>query len=102
MRTLTEKTIREVAAYRDWELMACVARTNHVHVVVGADAKPEKVMNDFKSWVTRRLREAKLLSADTRLWARHGSTCYLWSQAEIVAACRYAEEGQGEELKTGR
>ena len=52
-RQVVEATIREEAAHRGWFIHALTVRTNHVHVVVTANATPEKVMNDFKSWATR-------------------------------------------------
>lgn len=54
-RASVEKTIEEVCAHRGWQLHAVNVRTNHVHVVVSARPAPEKVMNDFKSYCTRRL-----------------------------------------------
>src|SRR6266700_977813 len=42
-RTVVLRTIREVAAQRGWKLWAVHVRTNHVHIVVTAAAKPEKV-----------------------------------------------------------
>lgn len=98
LRKVIDRTIREVITYRGWELFALAVRTNHVHIVVGTDGKPEKAMNDFKAWSTRRLREASLILHDTRLWAQHGSTRYLWNDEEIAAACRYVAEGQGVDI----
>ena len=37
-----------------------------MHSVVGAGYKPEKLMNSFKSYATRKLREAKLISDDVK------------------------------------
>src|ERR1039457_5365640 len=44
---------REVCLHRGWSLLAAHVRTNHVHVVVEAEVRPEKVMNDFKSYASR-------------------------------------------------
>jgi len=73
------------------------ARTNHVHSVVGAGHKPEAVMNSFKSYATRKLREAKLISDEVKPWARHGSTPYLWTDDELQRAIDYVINGQGDE-----
>ncbi|MGH2524913.1 MAG: transposase, partial [Anaerolineales bacterium] len=59
-REVVLKTIQEVCAHRGWSLLAAHVRSNHVHVVVQAVAKPEKVMNDFKAYASRRLNEAGL------------------------------------------
>ncbi len=56
-RRVVEKTIADHCRIRGWELHAVNCRTNHVHVVVGADREPEIVRNQFKAWCTRRLKE---------------------------------------------
>src|SRR4030095_1671012 len=61
-RAVVAAAIREVCDRRGYTLYAVNARTNHVHSVVGTEAKPEHMMNSFKSYATRKLREAKLLS----------------------------------------
>lgn len=94
-RTVVLRTIREVAAHRKWKLWAVHVRTNHVHVVVTADSKPEKVMADFKAWASRRLREAFGESADRDRWTQHGSTRYLNTHASLDAAIAYVVEEQG-------
>ena len=56
-RVVVLDTIREVACHRNWRLLGCHVRTNHVHIVVAASAKPEKIMSDFKAYASRRLKE---------------------------------------------
>lgn len=96
MRAAVDRTIQEVARHRGWTIGAISVRTNHVHVVVEAEATPERVMNDFKSWATRRLREAGLANADQLLWTKHGSTRYLKNSEGIRAAIDYVERFQDE------
>ena len=93
-RRVIERTIREVVAHRGWDLHALNARTNPVHIVVTADRSAERVMNDFKSWCTRRLREAGLFAPDVRPWVYHGSTQYVWTPADLLAVCQYVLEEQ--------
>ncbi len=82
-------------AYRDWTLHAVSARTNHVHVVVTAPgAEPERVLSQFKTWCTRRLREAGLFGSGDRVWTTHGSTRYLWNEHSALAAVDYVLERQ--------
>ncbi len=101
-RGIVHVAIGDVAEHRDWTLHAVNVRTNHVHVVVGAGAPPEQVMNAMKSWATRRMVEAGVLPSGTKAWTRHGSTRYLWKEEQVAEACRYACDGQGEDLpKTG-
>lgn len=88
-------TIRAVADYRGWTLHGLAVRTNHVHVVVSASGVlPEPVMEDFKAYSARRLREAGLLTADVKPWTRHGSAIYLWKAGQVAAAVDYVVERQ--------
>lgn len=97
-RRVVRAAIEGVALHRGWTLSAIHVRTNHVHVVVAADVPPERIMNDFKSWATRRLREAGLVTSDAKVWGRHGSTRYLHDTRAVENACRYVLDGQGVEL----
>ncbi len=47
--------LREVCSYRGWNLWAAHVRTNHVHVIVEAEVRPENVMNALKSYASRSL-----------------------------------------------
>jgi len=96
-RTVVEDAIREVCDQRKYTLHAVNARSNHVHSVVTARCKPEHVLNSFKSYATRRLRETNVLNETIRPWARHGSTPYLWTADEVQRAIDYVINGQGDE-----
>jgi REP element-mobilizing transposase RayT len=96
-RAIVEAAIHEVCQYRNWVLHAVNARMNHVHSVVSARCPPENVMNNFKSYATRRLREAGALAQHVRPWARHGSTPYLWTEEQVARAVDYVVNGQGDE-----
>jgi len=98
-RQVVLATIIEVAAYRKWRLWAVHVRTNHVHVVVTANTKPEKVMNDFKIWCSRRLRETFNESADRDRWTQHGSTRYLFEEDKIIEKIDYVLNEQGEPME---
>jgi REP element-mobilizing transposase RayT len=97
-RTVVLRTIREVATHRGWKLWAVHVRTNHVHIVVTASPKPEKVMADFKAWASRRLREAFDESPDRDRWTQHGSTRYLNTQDTLEAAIAYVIDQQGDPM----
>lgn len=73
-------------------------RTNHVHVVITANAKPEKVLNDLKVWCSRRLRESLSEPGDRERWTRHGSTRYIWKEYSLAEAIRYVLDEQGERM----
>jgi REP element-mobilizing transposase RayT len=95
MRQTVETAIRDHADIRQWHLHALAVRTNHVHVVVGAPGQtPETVMEEFKSWGTRRLRRAELVGPKARVWADHGSTRYLWEPEDIIKAVDYVVNWQ--------
>jgi REP element-mobilizing transposase RayT len=72
-----------------WVLLAVNPRSNHVHLVVGGAAKPERMLTAIKAWTTRKLREAHLAQPEERLWSRHGSTVYLWTESDVDSACHY-------------
>ena len=97
-RRAVQDTVMEVAQHRGWHVHALHVRSNHVHVVVAAPCEPETVMGDFKSYATRRLRDQGLVDAERRVWARHGSTRYLWDDESVRLARRYVVDGQGEAI----
>ena len=97
-RKLVEAAIREVCEFREIGLVAINVRTNHAHSVVRSSKPPEPLMNSFKAYTTRRLREHGLVEPTRQVWARHGSTRYLWTEEHIAAAIEYVVNGQGGEL----
>jgi REP element-mobilizing transposase RayT len=94
-RKIVLRTIKEVAAHRKWKLWAVHVRSNHVHVVITADCKPEKVMADLKAWCSRRLREACNEADERDRWTQHGSTRYLNDETSFGAAVAYVIDDQG-------
>lgn len=60
-RAIVFQTIHEVCQARDWHLHALNVRTNHVHVVVTANRRGKRMLNDFKSCATLRMKEADCL-----------------------------------------
>ena len=97
-RSVVEKAIREMCKKRGYELIAINVRTNHVHVVVTAYVKPEKILNAMKANATRELREAGLIALDQKIWTRGGSRRYLWKPAHVNGAVDYVLYGQGDDL----
>lgn len=93
------EAIRGVCRHRSWNLLAVHVRTNHVHVVVEVEhVSPEKVMNDFKSYATRRLNQLGCDGPERKRWARHGSTRWLWKDEDVREAIRYVVDEQGEAM----
>ena len=54
-RTIVLTAIQKHCAYRGWNLLAAHVRSNHVHAIVEAETRPEKIMNEFKSYASREL-----------------------------------------------
>jgi len=81
-----------------WTLPAAHVRTNHVHIVVDADVKPERIMNDLKSYASRCLNRLGLDDPARKRWARHGSTRWLWKPESVSAAIRYVVGQQGDSM----
>jgi REP element-mobilizing transposase RayT len=97
-RAAVLEALKEVCLYRGWSLLAAHVRTNHVHVVVDAEVRPEKVMNDFKSYASRGLNRLAGNESDRRRWAHHGSTRWLWMDQDVREAIRYVVQEQGEPM----
>lgn len=90
-RAIVDQTIRKHVAVRAWRLHACNVRSNHVHVVLDrtGPTSPERVMEQFKAWSTRHLREAQWLSIDHPAWTEHGSTRWLFTPESVALAVDY-------------
>lgn len=97
-RRVVEQAVREVCVHRKYFLRAINVRTDHVHTVVTAMVKPEAILDSFKSYSTRALRAAKLISESVKPWIRHGSTIYLWKERDVANGLEYVLLGQGDDL----
>ena len=69
--------VKEVCNFRGYELRAVNIRSNHLHAVVSANTKPDKITNEFKAYATRSLRQSGLIEKDKTVWARGRSRRYL-------------------------
>jgi REP element-mobilizing transposase RayT len=97
LREEVARAIEGECAHRRWILHALSVRTNHVHLLVSSGDPPERVMNVLKSWATRRLREAGMVTANQRMWARHGSTRHIFVQSAFDEVWNYIVYGQEKE-----
>lgn len=86
-RMVVDDVIRAHCEIRSWIIHALNVRTNHVHLVCAADRPPEKIMGECKAWSSRRLRERA--GAPDRVWARHGSTRYITTEASLRRTIQY-------------
>lgn len=94
------KAILEVCKFRGWFAHSAHVRSNHVHLVVSANAKPEKVMVDFKRYATRLLKSTGANKL-RKYWTRHGSTRYIWTRRKLNDAIAYVKDGQGKPMAVG-
>ncbi len=94
-RAVVEAAIAEVCINRGYLLRAVNARTNHVHSVVTAQTKPEKIIETFKAYATRKLRSEGLWTQDSKVWSRGRSRRYLWKPRHVAAAIDYVLYSQG-------
>lgn len=97
-RSAVLEAIRDVCRYREWRLLAAHVRSTHVHVVAETEDQPEKAMNAFNSYASRRLSNDGVDVPGRKRWSRHGSTRWLFQQADVVAAIRYVVEQQGQPM----
>ena len=98
MRAVIEPALRAVCAARGWGLVELNVRTEHIHAVVSGTVKPETILTSLKAAATRELRRAGLVQPEQTVWARHGSTRYLWSEEDVSAARDYVLNHQGADL----
>jgi REP element-mobilizing transposase RayT len=97
-RSIVLEAIKEVTAFRTWDLFAAHIRTNHVHVIIAAPTKPERVLTDLKARSTSRLNEHNVDPPDRNRWSKRGSTRYLWKPVNVEEAIRYVAYAQGDPL----
>jgi len=95
-RTAVETAVKELCEQRKYHLQAINVRSNHVHAVVSAQAKPERIADAFKAFATKKLREENLFSKELQIWARGRSRRYLWKPRHVDLAIDYVLYGQGD------
>ena len=71
-RIAVESVCRKHAEIRGWELHAVNARSNHVQLVVTADADGKMVRSQFKANATNILRQPPNPIANKKVWTRGG------------------------------
>ena len=86
-RRAVRDAIVELCAQKGWWLAALHVRTNHLHMVVDADAAPERILQACKAYATRALKglyeaprnkEAEMFGdwIVGRLWQAPFTTCW--------------------------
>ena len=97
-RTVVLATIQSHGAYRGWNLLAAHVRSHHVPIVVEAEARPERIMNECKSYASRELNQLTSERPDRKPWARHGSTRWLCKDEDVRQVLQYVIDEQGEPM----
>jgi len=97
-RRVVLSALRQRCQQQQWTLLAAHVRSNHVHIVVDAEVRPERIMNDLKAYASRCLNQSGLDGATRKRWARHGSTRWFWKPEHVSAAIRYVVDEQGEAM----
>ena len=98
-RAAVHDAIVEVCRHRGWTLHAINVRTNHVHVVVSTTHRNHSiVINAFKAYATRKMREQGCWPSDHSPWVDKGSQRVLWNAKSLEGACEYVIHGQGADL----
>jgi len=95
-RKTVEIAIKELCEQRGYFFQAINVRSNHVHIVVSAQAKPERIADAFKAFATKKLREENLISNETKVWSRGRSRRYLWKPRHVTLAIDYVLYSQGD------
>ena len=93
-RNTIEITCRKHCEHRGWHLLAVSARTNHVHAVVAADAKPQVVRDQLKANSTGALRRQAVPLNVHRTWTKGGDCEILDTDDDVRNAVIYVTEAQ--------
>ena len=98
-RCVVLATLQEVSRHRGWRMLATHVRSNHIHIVVEGSADPDKMLDDYKAYSTRRLKEAGFDPNRRKRWTEGGSTRFLWRIVDVENAIHYVVEEQGEPME---
>ena len=95
-REIVKEAILETCRFREWLLYAAHIRSTHIHLVLKADARPERALVDLKAYATRILRKNGY--KQQRFWTRHGSTRYLSTVSQLNKSIHYTISEQGDPM----
>lgn len=95
-RDIVELAIREVCEHRAYVLHAVNVRTNHVHSVVTAPCKPERVMDSFKA-MQHGSSVKQVCRAETSSRGQGTVARIIFGEEQVQRAIDYVINGQGDE-----
>jgi REP element-mobilizing transposase RayT len=93
-RATIDQACRQHCQHRGWGLLAVNARTNHVHVVVAANAEPKVVRDQLKANCTRALRQQAVPLNVPVTWAKGGDVEILDTDDDVETVVQYVMEAQ--------
>jgi len=93
-RQTVEEACRLHCCHRTWCLHAVNARSNHVHVVVSGNEKPESIRDQLKANCTSRLRRQPDPLICERIWTKKGDCEVLFTDEELWNAVAYTLHAQ--------
>ncbi len=93
-RAAVELACREHCDHRGWLLHAVNSRTNHVHVVVAANVKPQTIRDQLKANCTAKLRQQAIPLICERTWTKGGDCEVLFDDQSLQNAIKYVLEAQ--------
>ena len=88
-RATVELACRSHCNLRGWILHAVNARSNHVHVVVTADVKPQTIRDQLKANCTNQLRRQPRPLICERTWTKGGDCSVLFDDESLQSAVSY-------------
>ena len=92
------KSIIHASNHYHWRLYAAHVRTNHIHILINAMEKPDRVTTKIKSFATRFLKTHHPEIPIQKLWARGKSARYVWDLAFLSIVHNYIIEEQGKKM----
>jgi len=93
-RATVEFACREHCEHRKWLLHAVNARSNHVHVVVLANAQPKTIRDQLKANCTTHLRSQPIPLICKRTWTKGGDCEVLFNDESLQNAIEYTLNAQ--------
>ena len=93
-RVAVEAACLKHCNFRGWTLHAVNARTNHVHVVVSAYAKPQVVRDQLKANCTQAIRAQTDPLNCERTWTKGGDCQVLFDEDDLFDAIDYVKNAQ--------
>ena len=95
------ESVLNVCRFENWHAHSVHVRSNHIHIVVSGNQKPENILVKFKRYATRALRHIGKENTAKKYWTKHGSTKYIWDIETLASAVNYVKNRQGKRMEYG-